>query len=146
MYGYRLFTPMGDDDGELQLAIPTVNPRETLHAVTSKEIILGRRNESHAASKRSTRWDCRGREEPAPRLPRRHGTGSLAAGHGTSTAVVPDLAGRERYRSAYGSDDVADCSTGLGRVGSVVEERGVRCAGHDAVDAVRRKRGELVLS
>jgi hypothetical protein len=40
MFRYRLFTPMGDNDGEVELAIPTAKPGETIHAEHGRKLLV----------------------------------------------------------------------------------------------------------
>jgi hypothetical protein len=40
VFRYRLDTPMGSDAGELDLAIPTVNPGETLHTGDGRKLLV----------------------------------------------------------------------------------------------------------
>jgi hypothetical protein len=40
MFRFRLYTPMGSDAGELELAVPTVAPGETLHAGGGRKLLV----------------------------------------------------------------------------------------------------------
>jgi hypothetical protein len=40
VFRYRLFTAMGDDDGEVELAIPTVQPGETVTTGDGRKLLV----------------------------------------------------------------------------------------------------------
>jgi hypothetical protein len=40
MFRYRLFTPMGGNAGDVELAIPTVQPGETIHVGDGRTLLV----------------------------------------------------------------------------------------------------------
>jgi hypothetical protein len=40
VFRYRLFTPMGDDDGKVELAIPSNQPGETIHTGDGRKLLV----------------------------------------------------------------------------------------------------------